>query len=245
LADLRSVSPVGLRRAVMLSLAAGLSVAALVAVAAILTHSLDRTDLRLVGTSLGFSMFSALAAAGASARTRNATAALGSCTVLAAGAGFALLLAGLWLDAAAGVWRAFGAVTVATLAASHARVVWRARRAHDSQLIAALANISVASAAVDCALGIIAITGITDQIDAGFVRLLAVHKSPYPTVRVELTSGELIRTGLVQARKMVWEDVASEDVVQVLNRELDQARAAFSAGGSRPRSNPLQGRPRP
>jgi hypothetical protein len=158
----------------MLSLAAGLSAAALVAVGAILTHSFDRTDLRLVGTSLGFSMFSALAAAGASARTRNAGAALGTCTVLAAAAGFALLLAGLWLDAAAGVWRAFGAVTVATLAGSHACLVWRARRAHDSQLIAALANISVASAAVDSALGIIAITGITDQIDAGFVRLLAV-----------------------------------------------------------------------
>ncbi len=45
-----SISP---RHGVALTLAAGLSIAAAIAIIAILTHSFDRTDAQLIGTSLG------------------------------------------------------------------------------------------------------------------------------------------------------------------------------------------------
>ena len=46
----------------------------------------------------------------------------------------------------------------------------------------------------------------------------------YPTVFVELVSGELVPTPLVQGRKMFWLGGASENIVGVLNGELDRAR---------------------
>ncbi|HWT26193.1 MAG TPA: hypothetical protein VN213_21980, partial [Solirubrobacteraceae bacterium] len=52
------------RRALAWALAGGLSVAALVAIGAILTGGFDETDGRVIATSLGFAVFSATAAAG-------------------------------------------------------------------------------------------------------------------------------------------------------------------------------------
>jgi hypothetical protein len=46
----------------------------------------------------------------------------------------------------------------------------------------------------------------------------------YPTVVVELASGELVRTILVQGRKMFWNGGSSNDIVAVLNDQLDRAR---------------------
>ena len=46
-----SAFSIPLRRAVLLGLAAGLSVAAAMAIVAILTHSFDQTDARLIATS--------------------------------------------------------------------------------------------------------------------------------------------------------------------------------------------------
>jgi hypothetical protein len=61
--------------AVLLGLAAGLSAAAAIAIAAILTHSFDRIAARLIGTSLVFSVFTALGAGGAPARRQSKLAA--------------------------------------------------------------------------------------------------------------------------------------------------------------------------
>lgn len=170
-----TATPISVRRAVLLALAAGLSVAAVVAIAAILTQSFDQTDLRLVGTSLGFSVFSALGAAGARAeRSSTAPAALGTGTMAAAGLGFTLLLVAIWINHSAGAWRAFGTVAVVTLAASHACLVFGASRTTDSPPIAHLATTSVAAACVDSLLGVLAITGAITHVDATYVRVLAV-----------------------------------------------------------------------
>jgi hypothetical protein len=170
-----SASRLALRRTVLLALAAGLSVAAIVAIAAVLTQSFDRTDLRLVGTSLGFSVFSALGAAGARAeRTRGTQSALGRSTAAAAALGFALLGVGMWISHSAGVWRAFGTVAVTTLAASHACLVLSAARATDSSVISRLATVSVFTASIDSVLGVLAITSAIKHVDPGYVRLLAV-----------------------------------------------------------------------
>lgn len=58
------------------------------------------------------------------------------------------------------------------------------------------------------------------------IKSFQVTKRPIsPPVRVELTSGELVGTPLVQGRKMFWKGGASADIVSVLNKELDDAQA--------------------
>lgn len=162
------------RRAVLLGLAAGLSVAAAIAILAILTHSFDQTDTRLIATSLGFSVFSALAAVGAPARRQPRLAALGVLTTGTAGLAFALLELAIWDDRTTWAWRAFGALAVLALAASHASLVFSARRASDSPAITNLTVISVLTASVDAILALIAIVGLVHHISSSETRLAAV-----------------------------------------------------------------------
>jgi hypothetical protein len=170
-----AASMVSLRRSVLLALAAGLAIAALVAIVAIVTRSFDQTDLRVVATSLGFSIFSALGAVGARTERRaTAFGALGTSTTAGAGLSFVLLLVALWGNDAPSVLRGFGTVAVATLAGSHACLVLGARRANDSSLVAGLTVASIASASIDALLGGLAITGVTTRVNSNYVRLLAV-----------------------------------------------------------------------
>jgi hypothetical protein len=141
----------------------------------VLTQSFDDTDGRLIGTSLGFSIFSALGAAGARARQRSGiVAAVGSCTMLAAGASFALLVAAIWNHGPSELTRCFGAVAVATLAASHASLILSSRRPGDTALINGLCAISIAAGSIDAVLGVVAITGAVVRVDAVYARTLAV-----------------------------------------------------------------------
>jgi len=169
-----SASCIPPRRAVLLGLAAGLSVAAAIAIVAILTHSFDQTDARLIATSLGFSVFSALGAAGAPARRQPKLAALGVLTTGAAGLGFGLLELAIWDQRTNWAWRAFGALAVLTLAASHASLVLSAQRASDSPAITNLTTISVLTASVDAILALIAIVGPLRHITSSETRLAAV-----------------------------------------------------------------------
>jgi hypothetical protein len=169
-----SASSIPPRRAVLLGLAAGLSMAAAIAIVAILTHSFDQTDVRLIATSLGFSVFSALGAAGAPARRRPKLATLGALTTGAAGLAFGLLELAIWDQRTTWAWRAFGALAVLTLAASHASLVLSARRASDSPAITNLTVISVLTASVDAILALIPIVGLVHQISSSETRLGAV-----------------------------------------------------------------------
>src|SRR5947209_4164793 len=157
-------SAASIRRSVLLALAAGLSVSALVGIVAILTGSFDRTDLRLVGTSLGFSVFSALGAAGARAERALVTPrGIGTSTVAGAALGFALLVVAIWINHSETAWRLFGVEALATLAASHSCLVLSARRAADSPRIDRLAAVSVMSGGIDSALGVLAISGLIEH----------------------------------------------------------------------------------
>jgi hypothetical protein len=146
-----------------------------IAIASIVTRSFDSTEARLIGTSLGFSLFSALGAAGASARRGSGTIRdLGTVTVAAAAVSFTVLLAAVWSEPVeSDLWRAFGSLSLLTLAASHACLVMTARRVADPPLITALTVTSVAAASFDAVLGALAISGVADRVDPDFVRLLA------------------------------------------------------------------------
>jgi hypothetical protein len=54
----------------------------------------------------------------------------------------------------------------------------------------------------------------------------AIPKSPYPAVGAKLKTGEVIRTGLVQGRKMLSADDATKDILAALNRELEHSGSA-------------------
>ncbi len=165
-----------LRRLVLRALAAGLSVAASIAIVAILTHSFDALAARLIVTSLSFSLFIALGGAGVGPRRSTGPIRhLGSATVLAAGVGFALLMVMLWLGSGEGeLWRAWAILVLLTLAASHACLVLTSRRISDSPLIGALIVTSVVATSLDAVLGALPISGVADQVDGNFVRLVAV-----------------------------------------------------------------------
>jgi hypothetical protein len=72
-----------LRRALGWALVGGLTIAAVTASFALVTGSLEEEEWRVIGTSLGFAVFSALGAAGASLRLRGGGA-LGGVTVVLA-----------------------------------------------------------------------------------------------------------------------------------------------------------------
>jgi hypothetical protein len=56
------------------------------------------------------------------------------------------------------------------------------------------------------------------------IRVFTATQETFPKVRAELTTGEVLRTGLTQGRKMYWREGASKDIVTVLNTALDTAR---------------------
>jgi hypothetical protein len=112
-----------IRRFAGRALVAGLSVAAAVAVLAVLTGSFSDTDWRVIGSSVGFGIASATGSAGAAARLRPSgrMRVLGTGTLIASAVAFALLLAGLWIDDdSEGLWRAFGSFAVVGFGGAHA-----------------------------------------------------------------------------------------------------------------------------
>src|SRR5438093_8731943 len=87
-----------IRRPLGWALVVALCVAAATACIAILTGSFDDTDARVIGTSLGFAVFSSTAAAGAGARLhgRGPAHVVGLVTVIASAIAFVLLVAAVW-----------------------------------------------------------------------------------------------------------------------------------------------------
>jgi hypothetical protein len=167
-----------IRRALGWTLVGSLCVAALVAIVALVGDSWDETDWRLIGTSLSFAVYSALAGAGAAVRVKEHPAAqpLGLATTGAAAVAYVLLLVLVWADDAGdAVARAFGITTLAALAGSHASLVLRATRADDTPAVVLLVVASIALGALDALVGTLAITGAldVDEDDPG-TRLMAV-----------------------------------------------------------------------
>jgi drug/metabolite transporter (DMT)-like permease len=101
----------------------------------------DDADVRVILTSIGFALSSAVGSTGAAARLRpvERLQLLGTVTLGAAVLAFCLLLVGLWTEmdprGAEGVWRAFGCVALVGIAGSHACAVLGAERRTDTDAI--------------------------------------------------------------------------------------------------------------
>jgi hypothetical protein len=155
-----------LRKVAGWALVAGLCVSAAVAIVALLTDEWGDLSWRVVGTSLGFGVFTCTAAAGAALRLRAArwAQALGAATIGSSAAAFALLVLALWIDDE-GLWRAFGIAGLAALWTSHAALMLRALRSDDSRAIVSLTAVSVVTLAIDTAIGMLAILEAFDEVD--------------------------------------------------------------------------------
>jgi peptidoglycan/LPS O-acetylase OafA/YrhL len=113
-----------MRRVAVGALIVGLCLAAATAITALVSGDFDDTHARLIASSLGFGVFSALGAAGARL-WRDALGwrrGLGGGTAAAAVLAYALLIAALWLfDDEDAIWRAFGMAGLLAGAASYGR----------------------------------------------------------------------------------------------------------------------------
>jgi cytochrome c biogenesis protein CcdA len=151
---------------------------------------MDDSDWKIVGTSLGFSVFSASAATGGSLRLRPASWAqtVGVATLIASGLAFVLLVAGLWFDSDGdGVWQAWGIASLMALWGSHASVVLRPLRASDASAIRWLSGTAIVSLGIDAWIGVLAILEVfEDAASDPMQRVLAA------TVILTLLSSALV-----------------------------------------------------
>jgi hypothetical protein len=232
-----------IRRALSWALVAALCVAALTAIVAILGGDFDDTDGRVIGASLGFAVFSATAAAGASLRFRDSAIArtLGLATMALSAISFALLLGALWDEDADATWRWFGSAALAALALSHASLVSGALRAADSLIVRALSKTSIALGVVESLLGILAISGAVDgsaQLIAVLVILLLLTTALPPVMRRLQPRAEPVALPHRAAAplSLAAEVLAAADRIEALNgdpgnrapeigRELERLRA--------------------
>jgi hypothetical protein len=164
-----------IRRFAGRALAGGLSLAAAVAVLALLVGSFDETELRVVLSSISFGVASALGSAGASARLRPSEGErlLGTCTLIASAVAFALVLVLIWSDdgGSDAVARAFGSFAVAAFGGAHACVVLGAGRRSDGPAIRRLTRASLALVAIDTVGVILPITGLLTDVGEATARL--------------------------------------------------------------------------
>jgi hypothetical protein len=170
------VSSQEIRRALGWALVLSLCVAALTAIVAIVNGRFDDTDWRVIGTSIGFGVFSAIGAAGTSPRLQDMENGrlLGLATMALAAISFVLLPVALWTEDGDGPWVWWGCFSLAALAASHASLVLGARRRTDGDGARMLTTASVVLATIDAAIGIGAISGFLDDVDEGGAQALAV-----------------------------------------------------------------------
>jgi hypothetical protein len=146
-----------------------------VAVVALLSGSFDDVHWRVIGTSLGFSVFTSTAAAGAALRARSdgQLRLLGNATAGVSLAALALLIAALWIEDVDWLWRAWGIAGLGALWTSHASLMLGALRPDDSPTVRRLSIVSALTLGVETSVGVLVLLeAITEVNDAG-ARVLA------------------------------------------------------------------------
>ena len=157
------------------ALVGGLCIAAAVAVVALLSGSFDEVHWRVIASSLGFSVFTSTAAAGAALRARSdgRLRALGTATVAASLAAFVLLVAGLWIDDVDWLWRGFGVAGLAALWTSHASLMLGALRPTDSPLVRRLSVVSAVTLGIETSVGVLVLVDVISEVSDAGARILA------------------------------------------------------------------------
>jgi hypothetical protein len=157
-----------LRRVAGWALVAGLCASAAVAIVGLVTNAWSDLSWRVVGTSLGFSVFTSTAATGAAVQLRAEAWAqsLGTATIASSAASFVALVVALWTWDDDVAWRVFGVAGLAALWTSHASLMLRALRSDDSTAVRRLTAVSIVTLAVDTSIGILAIVEALPDVDS-------------------------------------------------------------------------------
>jgi hypothetical protein len=165
--------PASIRRLAGIALVTGLSCAAAAAVLALLTGSFDDTDERVILSSIGFALCSAVASVGAAARLRGSERlqTLGTLTSLAAIFSFVLLVIGLWGSGSEGLWRTFGCASILGIAGAHACALLGAERQGDTDAIRLLSRSAIGLAAFDTLSVMLVLSGAADSFDEPWPRI--------------------------------------------------------------------------
>ncbi|HEV2815485.1 MAG TPA: hypothetical protein VGW10_19665, partial [Solirubrobacteraceae bacterium] len=160
------------------ALIAGLCVAAFVAIFALIgSGEFDETHARVIGTALGFSIFSAFAGAGDALRSRTSgwQEAVGVATVAVSLVAFALLLIPVWgAEDEEGAWQVWGIAAVLSICGSHASLVLRGLRPDDTPRTVALVWGSLITGLIVTAFAVLAIAELFDDVDESWGRAIAV-----------------------------------------------------------------------
>ena len=164
-----------IRRFAGRALVGGLSLAAAVAVLAVLVGSFGDTELRVILSSIGFAIASATGSAGATARLRPSERLqlLGGATLLSSVIAFALLMGVLWSEdwGSEGLARAFGCFAVAGLGGAHACVMLGGLRRGTARRCGASPAASVTLGAIDTVAVILPLAALVDDVGEATGRL--------------------------------------------------------------------------
>jgi hypothetical protein len=161
------------------ALVAGVAGAAAWAVVVLLSREVNETDLRVILTSLGFAAASTTGASGVAAILRDSRGlrALGVATLGCSIAAFTLFTWIIWdIDAIWEVpewrWRVCACSTVLAIVLGHASLMLRARRPTDSALVLLITALSLTFGAIDAGGALLPLTGIVDEVDDSWARIL-------------------------------------------------------------------------
>ncbi|WP_170179436.1 hypothetical protein [Solirubrobacter pauli] len=220
------------------ALIAGLCVAALAAITALLTGEFEDLHWRIVGTSLGFSFFCALGASGDALREhgRGGLATAGAVATGLAALAFVLLVLAIWFDDSDSevLWQSWGVAAVTALWASHWSLVLRLRRTTDSPAVQAVWKASIVATTVVMLAGNLAIAEVVGDISDGLARAFGVvlvigvlttalppimRKLAGDAANARLSADELVRE-LAEAARRVERITVAEDA----RREADSLR---------------------
>lgn len=167
-----------IRRIVLTGVAGGLSLAAITAIAALLSGGGGDVYGQVIATSLCFSLGTLMAAPGGVLLQRRAGAAraLGGSTAALAIVALVLSLVLIWLsgDLDDALVRAWAVAVLAALASSHAALMVGALRPGDTTVVRRLSQTSIALGSADALAAILAVLEIIDEPSDGTVRLFAV-----------------------------------------------------------------------
>jgi hypothetical protein len=162
-----------------LVLAAGLCVAAAVAIGALITGTFDDTSVRVLLSALAAALCTLGGLAGASVLGRERSRdALGEATILLSALTAGLVLILIWQPGASqgpGLGRALGVTASLTLAGGHASLMFARLRSEDTNTVRAFTQLAVGSATAAALLvsGLLSVLG--DQpVDSSVWRLLGV-----------------------------------------------------------------------
>jgi hypothetical protein len=214
-------------RTVLRLVAAGLCVAALAAIVAIVSGDFSEGDWKVIGTSVLFALTASTGGAGAGLRLRGGEVAIGLGTVVMAASAvtFALVSLGMWAAVEGeGYFRAAGTAAIIAVDGAHACFVLARRRVGDPEGVQVATTVAVVAAGISGTLGVLAATGLAD--DGPWEPLAIVLVIQLLATALSLLLRRTARDQPIPSAADTPRDVAGE--LRVIADQLDKAASPLA-----------------